>query len=49
MPDEAFDWLERGYAIRDPGVTYVIADRLMDNLHDDPRWPVFLKKMGFAD
>jgi serine/threonine-protein kinase len=49
MPDEAFDWLERGYAIRDPGVTYVMADRLLDNLHDDPRWPEFLKKMGFAD
>jgi TolB-like protein len=49
MPDEAFYWLERGYAIRDPGVVSVRFDQLMDNLHDDPRWQEFLTKMGLAD
>jgi len=49
MPDKAFDWLERGYGIRDPGLAGVYSDELLANLHDDPRWPVFMKKMGFAD
>ncbi len=49
MPDEAFHWLDRGYEIRDPGLAGAYSDELLASLHDDPRWPVFMKKMGFAD
>jgi TolB-like protein/Flp pilus assembly protein TadD len=44
--DAAFEWLERAYAHRDPGLSELIPSRLLANLHEDPRWPVFLEKMG---
>ena len=47
--DRAFDWLERTYAQRDPGLTYMKMDPFLRNLHDDPRWQPFLEKMGLAD
>jgi TolB-like protein/class 3 adenylate cyclase/Tfp pilus assembly protein PilF len=46
--EKAFEWLERAYAQRDPGVTYSRTDVLLDPLHGDPRWPPFLERMGFA-
>jgi len=48
-PDRAFVWLERAYADRDPGLTDMKSDRLLGNLHSDPRWPPFLEKMRLAD
>ena len=45
-PDSAFEWLERAYARRDPGLTFVKVSALLASLHDDPRWSVFLEKMG---
>jgi len=48
--DVAFEWLERAYRQRDGGLpTSVKLDPLLADLHDDPRWPVFLEKMGLAD
>jgi serine/threonine protein kinase/tetratricopeptide (TPR) repeat protein len=47
--DEAFEWLQRAYEQRDPGLTDVKITRTLVNLHDDPRWPVFLEKMGLDD
>jgi tetratricopeptide (TPR) repeat protein len=44
--ERAFEWLERSYAQRDPGLAHVKTDRFFASLHDDPRWPLFLKKMG---
>jgi len=45
--DEAFDWLDRGYALRDVGLTELkISPR---SLHADPRWGAFLKNMGLQD
>ena len=46
--ERAFEWLERAYAQRDPGLGHSLNDQFFKPLHDDPRWPVFLKKMGFA-
>lgn len=46
--EKAFEWLERAYAQRDPGVTYSRTDLLLAPLHGDPRWPPFLARMGFA-
>ncbi len=43
--DQAFEWLERAYAQRDPGCAFVKGDPLLKSLHGDPRWAPFLKKM----
>lgn len=45
--DLAFEWLERAYAERDSGLCTIKAGRYFHSLRIDPRWPVFLKKMGF--
>jgi serine/threonine protein kinase/Tfp pilus assembly protein PilF len=47
--DHAFEWLERAYTQRDSGLVLMQVDRNLRSLHADPRWPAFLKKMGFAD
>jgi hypothetical protein len=44
-----FEWLERAYARRDPGVSGIKVDPLLRPLHADPRWSVFPHKMGLAD
>ena len=43
--DFAFKWLERAYEQRDGGLTSTKVDPLLKNLHSDPRWKNFLKKM----
>ncbi len=45
--DHAFEWLERAYLQRDTGLSYVKSGWLTHPIQNDPRWPVFLKKMGF--
>jgi tetratricopeptide (TPR) repeat protein len=47
--DRAFEWLERARRQRDAGLPGLRADTLLPNLHDDPRWDAFLRKMGLAD
>jgi tetratricopeptide (TPR) repeat protein len=47
--DEAFEWLDRARGQRDPGLGFLRRDPLLENLHDDPRWNVFLHTMGLAD
>ena len=46
--DKAFEWLERAYAQRDPGVIYTATDPLLRSLRADPRWPAFLRKINLA-
>jgi tetratricopeptide (TPR) repeat protein len=47
--DLAFDWLERAYVQRDPGLADMKTNRLLRSLHADPRWDSFLRKMRLAD
>jgi hypothetical protein len=47
--DQAFEWLERAYTQRNAGLCQIKLAPLLRNLHGDPRWQPFLKKMGFAD
>ena len=47
--DLAFAWLERAYAQHDAGVGEVMWDPLLRNLHRDPRWQAFLRKLGLVD
>ncbi|HVN17968.1 MAG TPA: winged helix-turn-helix domain-containing protein [Dongiaceae bacterium] len=48
QPDEAFDWLERAYAQRDSGLmgNSLKEDPFLKNLHGDPRFAAFLKKLN---
>jgi TolB-like protein/class 3 adenylate cyclase/cytochrome c-type biogenesis protein CcmH/NrfG len=43
--DKSFEWLERAYTQRDPGVVYVGFDRFLEPLHGDPRWRPFLERI----
>ena len=47
--DHAFEWLERAYRQRDPGLGWGRADFFLQGLHADPRWAVFMKKLGVTD
>jgi TolB-like protein/DNA-binding winged helix-turn-helix (wHTH) protein/cytochrome c-type biogenesis protein CcmH/NrfG len=44
--DEAFEWLDRAYAQRDGGLIATKVDPLLKNLHNDPRFATFLKKLN---
>jgi hypothetical protein len=44
----AFEWLERAYVQRDSGLGAMKVSALLKNLHGDPRWLSFLRKMGLA-
>jgi TolB-like protein/DNA-binding winged helix-turn-helix (wHTH) protein/cytochrome c-type biogenesis protein CcmH/NrfG len=46
QPVEAFEWLERAYAQRDSGLPVTKIDPLLKNLHGDPRYAAFLKKLN---
>jgi hypothetical protein len=41
--DKAFEWLERAYAQRDPGLAGIKGDPLLKNLAADSRYTAFLK------
>jgi tetratricopeptide (TPR) repeat protein len=45
----AFEWLERAFTQRDPGIFWTKVDPLLRSLHADPRWEVFLRKVRLAD
>jgi len=47
--DHAFEWLERARRQRDAGLPGLRPDTLFPNLHNDPRWDAFLRKMGLTD
>jgi hypothetical protein len=47
--DAAFEWLERAYAQRDPGLVNLSSESpFADGLHADARWVPFLRKMNMA-
>jgi hypothetical protein len=46
--DRAFEWLERTFADRDPGMSYMKMDWAYRKLHGDPRWQALLEKMQLA-
>jgi len=47
-PDQAFAWLEKAIAYKDSGLTDTAIEPLFANLHRDPRWLPFLRKVGQA-
>ena len=46
--DAAYEWLERAYVQRDPGVVYAAEDPFLEPLRSDPRWRPFVRKLGLA-
>ncbi len=44
-PDQAFEWLERSYELRDGGISVVPTNPALEPLYDDPRWKQFLTKV----
>lgn len=44
--DAAFDWLERAFSVRDPGMAWLRYEPLFAVLHGDPRWAAILKRMN---
>lgn len=47
--DAAFQWLDRAYAQRDPGLADVKPSPHFRSLQTDPRWRVFLETVGLDD
>ncbi len=45
--DRAFAALEKGFEVRDPGVTGVRTDPFLDPIRNDPRYAAFVKKLNF--
>lgn len=48
-PDSAFEWFERAYRLRDPGLAEMKSNPRLRSLHGDPRWPEFLAKVGLRE
>jgi len=46
--DKAFEWLDKAVQYKNPGLADVVAENLFDNIHSDPRWLPFLRKIGRA-
>jgi Flp pilus assembly protein TadD len=44
--DKTFEWLDRTWANRDPGITGVLTDPFVLRYRDDPRFAAFCKKVG---
>ncbi|MGI8470526.1 MAG: tetratricopeptide repeat protein [Pyrinomonadaceae bacterium] len=45
--DSAFEWLERAFEERDPGMTHAKVNPRFRPLYGDARWITLLKKIGF--
>jgi TolB-like protein len=48
-PDDAFQWLEKAYQQRDPGLGVLLNDTSIMNLYADARWQPLLEKVGLLD
>ena len=44
--DNAFEWLDRAYAQRDPSMISTKVEPLLKSLHNDPRFAALLKKLN---
>ncbi len=47
--DAAFEWLERAFELNDPELAYILGSYVLQNLASDPRYPVFLEKLGLLE
>ena len=47
--DVAFEWLTKAVEQNDPGISTMRGDLMLVQLHDDPRWPTLLARVGLSD
>jgi len=47
--DQAFEWLERAYEVRDDGLPWLKIDTGLRSLRDDPRYKALLRKMNLPE
>jgi TolB-like protein/DNA-binding winged helix-turn-helix (wHTH) protein len=47
--DDAFEWLDRAYAQRDPSLMSTKVEPLLKSLHNDPRFAAVLKKLNLSN
>jgi TolB-like protein len=47
--DRAFEWLDRGYAQHDPGLSYVKTDLFLSKVRADRRYSALLRKMNLPE
>jgi tetratricopeptide (TPR) repeat protein len=45
--DQALEWLEKAYAVRDQGLVFLKIDPILDPLRSDPRFERILRRMNF--
>lgn len=45
-PNAVFQWLDRAWTSRDPGIQYLLYDPLVLSYRDDPRFAAFCNKVG---
>ena len=48
-PTAAFKWLDHAWQVREGGIGWVRVAKTLKNLHGDPRWQDFLRKVGLHD
>lgn len=46
--DKCFEWLDKAVVYRDPGLSLTAVQWPFANVHQDPRWLPFLRKIGRA-
>jgi len=46
--DRAFEWLDKAVAYRDGGLSQIVTQPEFAQIHNDPRWSPFLRKLGKA-
>jgi TolB-like protein/tetratricopeptide (TPR) repeat protein len=46
--DHAFEWLDKAAAAHDTSLILLLVENLFANIHSDPRWLPFLRKLGKA-
>lgn len=46
QPDETFAWLDRAWENRDPGIQYLLRTPFLKDLHGDPRFAAYCRKVG---
>jgi TolB-like protein/tetratricopeptide (TPR) repeat protein len=46
--DKGFEWLEKSYSMKEPGLMFIAVDRDLDGVRTDPRYLDLLKRLGLG-
>ncbi len=49
MKEEALGYLEKAYNVHDPNMPYIVTDPIFDDMRDNPRFQVLIKKMNYPE